>query len=265
MKGQGVSAVIAAKNEEKNIKRCLESVKWTDEVILVDSNSKDRTIEIAKSCRPDVKIYQFMKKNYLIEEKKNFGIKKATKSWVMILDADEEATKKLAQEIAGELRNPGFDAYTVRFKHYSFGRFLKGNFWKDMRITRLFRNGKAIYKKLEPHKLISVKGKVGNLNGYINHYVYANTREFIAKTERYTSQAAPFIARNMKGGLLSRPLKINLYSRFVEPVLFAGWVFSIKKMYKDHFIGAWISILMGYYLYLERKKANLLKKKGIGN
>lgn len=254
----GVSVVLAVKNEENNIKRCLESIKWADEIILVDSESSDRTIEIAKRYNP--KIHQFRKKSYLIEEKKNFGIKKATEDWVMIVDADEEITAELKDEIINKTKKTGYDAFNVCFQNYAFGRLLKGDLWKDSPVIRLFRKGKAIYKRTQPHELLMVGGKIGKLKGYINHYGYSGTKVFLKKIRRYASQTAPFIAKNNKGGLLHKSrLKINLYSCYIEPIFFSFWVFFIKKMYKDHLIGLWLSMLMGYYLYIERKKVREIK------
>lgn len=262
MKNATISAVVAVKNEEKNIKRCLESVRWVDEIILVDSNSSDSTFEIAKEYWPKVRVYQYKKKDYLIEEKKNFGIKKATKEWILIIDADEEVTPVLKKEIIKKINTTNFDAFNVYFQNYAFNRFLKGSYWKDMPIIRLFKRGKGIYKSIQPHSLLAVNGKIGYLEGYINHYTFRNTMEFLAKTDKYTSLSTPFIIKHNKGGILNRQkIRINFYSCYIEPLLFSSWVFFMKKMYKDYFIGLWISLLMGYYLYLERKKVKRLKNK----
>lgn len=258
---KGVSAVIAVKNEENNLKRCLESLRWVDEIILIDSNSGDNTLKIARKYRP--KIYQFRKKKYLIEEKKNFGIKKATKGWVLIVDADEEITPELKMEILKKVSGAKEDAFMVNFKTFALGRFLKGKLWNESKIIRLFRRGKAIYKDIRPHSLLSVKGSIGRLNGSINHYAYPDTRSFIKKTERYTAMSAPFIAKSMRGGILRKKIyKINFYSRFIEPLLFVFWIFIIKNEYKDLLVGLWISILMGYYLYLERRKVKEILDRG---
>lgn len=261
MKEENISALIAVKNEEKNIRRCLESVKWADEIIIVDSNSTDKTLDIARKYNPV--IYQFKKKGYLLREKLNFGINKAKKDWVMIVDADEEVTPELKMEILKKINNAKDNAFTVNFKTFAFGRFFNGELWSGSEIIRFFRRGKAIYKDIQPHSILSVKGSVGMLNGSINHYVYTDTKSFIKKTEKYTTMSAPFIAKNMKGGILQKKsYKINPYSRFIEPLLFVFWIFIIKKEYKDFLVGLWLSLLMGYYLYLERRKVKEILDRG---
>ncbi|HLC46919.1 MAG TPA: glycosyltransferase family 2 protein [Candidatus Nanoarchaeia archaeon] len=253
-----ITALVAVKNEEKNIRRCLKSVNWVNNLIIIDSGSTDNTLKIAKEFH--VRIYQFRKKNYLLREKLNFGIRKIKKGWILIVDADEEVTPKLKTEIIRAMKNIHLNAFNICFHNYCFGRFLKGFYWNDMPVTRLFRSGKATYEDIEPHRSISIDGKIGNLKGYINHYPYNNTKEFLNKAEKYTSLSAPLIIKNNGGGILNKPLgSLGIYSSYIEPVIFSVWIFLRKGMYKDYFLGLWLSLLMGYYLYIERKKVRMLK------
>lgn len=260
MRTPKISALVAVKNEEKNIKRCLDSLKWVDEILIVDSNSKDRTLELSMQYK--TRVYQFKKRSYLLREKLNFGIRKAGNEWILIIDADEEVTPDLKEEIIKEIKMIEYDGFSVGFNTFAFGRLLKGGLWEDSKVIRLFRKGKGVYKEMQPHSKISIKGVVGELKNKINHYVYPDTKSFLKKTDKYVGLAAPMIARDMRGGLLNKKeYRINIYTRFIEPILYVFWIFLIKKEYKDHFIGLWISMLMGYYLYLERKKVKILMKK----
>ena len=134
-----ITAVVLTKNEEKHIQKCLSNLKWVDEVIIVDDNSTDKTVEIA--AKDGVKIY----KRDLVGDfaaQRNFGLSKASNDWVLFIDADEQVTSKLADEIeALDLLNADTLAYSINRVDYLWGKQLKygdvKNVWLDRKSTRL--------------------------------------------------------------------------------------------------------------------------------
>ncbi|HCV42460.1 MAG TPA: hypothetical protein DGH68_03180, partial [Bacteroidetes bacterium] len=137
----GLSVITLALNEEHNISECLESVRWADEIIVVDSGSADRTVELAKNF--PAKVLQIPWRGY--GATKNDALKHATGAWILWLDADERVTPELALEIQQKLReNDGAIAgYDTARRAYFLGKWIKHCGWYPSRVTRLFRRTQA--------------------------------------------------------------------------------------------------------------------------
>jgi len=232
-----VSVVIITCNEEANIGRTLESVMplvrdGKGEIIIVDSGSTDRTVEIAQSF--GAKVFVEAWKGYAAQ--KNSAIEKATGDWILSLDADEEVDAGLAEEIGFLiLGNPrhlvsgGVPVYQkggvastvhgfwVRRKNHFLGRWIKhGGFWPDPKL-RLFRRGEASFEERAVHETVQVKGTIRRLTtGALVHHSYPTLCDYIDHMNRYSSLGAE-MARGRGFSFVNivvRPVATFVYNYF---------------------------------------------------
>ena len=135
-----VSVIVITYNEEKNIYDCLNSVKWADEIVVVDSKSTDKTVDIAKSFTD--KVYEKEWEGYA--ENKNFALSKTTSEWILWLDADERVTNDLAQEIIKTINTDSdIDGYELARKAFFLGRWIKHCGWYPGYVLRVFKRENA--------------------------------------------------------------------------------------------------------------------------
>ncbi len=163
-----LSVAIITHNEEDNIRDALESVKWADEIVVVDSFSTDRTQVI---CR------EYTDRVYSVEwtgfsEQKNRAVSMTRYPWVFVLDADERITETLRDEIIALLRkSPAVDGYFVPRKNYFGNRWIRhGGWWPDYTL-RLFRREKGLFEMREVHEAVKLNGNTGRLKNPIEHYI----------------------------------------------------------------------------------------------
>jgi glycosyltransferase involved in cell wall biosynthesis len=229
-----LSIIIITRNEQENIKDCLESVKWADEIILVDSASTDKTIEIAKEYTD--KIFITNPKGFC-EPDREFAVTKTSNDWIFYIDADERVSLPLKKEIQNLLSSSEnkLDAYFVSRKVFFLGKFIKGCGWYPGRTIRLFKKGKVYFAPV-----IFTDGKplgsYGYLKEHILHYSYKNLGEYFTKLNRYSSLLAD---KEFNSGL--RINKINFVFLFVIKPIF--WF--IKKYF---FLKGFIDGMSGFYI-----------------
>jgi len=183
---KNLSVVMATFNEEKNLERCLSSVKdFADEIVIVDGTSGDKTIEIAKKFGAKIKVTT-NKSNFHIN--KQMAIDLARGDWILQLDADEVVGSGLANEIKKIIRSsPEENGYWIPRKNHFLGRFLKkGGQYPDYTI-RLYRNGKGRLPQKDVHEQAVVEGKVGYLNDAILHYPYFGFGHYLSKWDNYNN------------------------------------------------------------------------------
>lgn len=241
-----ISVVIATFNEEKNIGRCLEAVKdWVEEIIIVDGESTDRTVAIAKKY--DAKVFVTTNKP-IFHINKQMGIDKAKGGWILQLDADEVVTPELATEIKRVINNRAIEqssngtvAYYIPRKNYFLGRWLKkGGQYPDY-IIRFFKHGKAYLPCVSVHEQMKVEGKTDYLKGHLLHYPFPTFGEYLVKLNRYTSLRA-------QEHLHSR-LSLNLSSAskylLVVPVKKFFTLYFLFKGFLDGFPGFVFSLFSG--------------------
>ena len=184
-------------NEEANLPRTLESVRWADEIILVDNGSTDRTLEIARGF--GAKVFTEPWKGYAAQ--RNSAHDKATGDWILTLGADEEVSPELAEELRAFLKSPpqsGPAGYEVPRKNIIFGRWLRhGGNWPDFGL-RFFRRGQGHIPERAVHETVHVDGPVGRLRGALIHHAYPTIASFTAHMERYSTLAAEQIVKDHK-------------------------------------------------------------------
>ncbi|VCU71207.1 SPBc2 prophage-derived glycosyltransferase SunS [Pigmentiphaga humi] len=182
-----LSVIVITRNEAHNIAACLESVRFADEVIVVDSGSTDGTVDIAGSfgarvtAAPDWPGFG---------PQKNRALALATGDWVLSLDADERVTPELAAAIAQVLRDPRHDAYDMPRLSSFCGRFIRHSGWWPDRVLRLFRRGTARFSDDQVHEKVLPDGSVGQLAPHLLHYTYPDLDTAIAKMNRYSADSA---------------------------------------------------------------------------
>ena len=179
-----VSVVIHAYNEEKTIRRCLESVDWADEIIFVDTYSTDRTPEIAQEYTERVLKHKYRNS----AETKNWAMGSATCPWVFFLDADEVVDDQLRGEIQSALRSDDETAgYLIEQELYFWGIPLKSTNWNPNWGVRLFKRDSNRWEDKEVHSKPIIHGSVKKLRGKINHYSYPNLASLVTKLNRFTT------------------------------------------------------------------------------
>jgi glycosyltransferase involved in cell wall biosynthesis len=182
-----LSVVILTKNSQKYLEKVLKSVEFADEIIIYDSGSSDKTLEIAKKFK-NTKI--FVDENWEgFGRQKQKAVNKASNKWVFVLDSDEVFTNELKNEVLETLKKPSFDAYKVARLNNFFGKWIRhSGLFPDYSI-RLFNKEKCKFNDREVHESVECDN-VGELKNYFLHYAYENIEEFIDKQNRYSSIGA---------------------------------------------------------------------------
>jgi len=186
-----LSVVVIARNEERNLGRCLDSVAWAEERIVVDGESTDRTREVAEGRGARVIVQPWL--GY--RDQKNVAVDAATMDWILSLDADEWLPQETAEEVRDALENPGADVYGFARKTAVSGAFLRHTYGQDFQ-ARLFRRGRARFGGGEVHERLEVApgGKQRRFQGPILHRTYRSFAEYAARMNRYSDLGARAMA-----------------------------------------------------------------------
>lgn len=226
-----LSVVIIALNEGKNIRGCLESAKWADEIVVVDSGSSDDTMNIAKEFTDKT----VSKKWEGYSTQKQFALDMANCDWVFSLDADERISEELRVEIENILRNgSNFDGYKISRKNHLLGRWIKSCFWYPDQQLRLFKKGKAKVTEVKVHEGFQIQGEAGILKGDIIHLSYQNLFDTFNKINRYSTLAAE--ERVGKRQVKARDFIFHPVAAFLTD-------FISRKGYKDGIFGLMVALI----------------------
>ena len=207
-----LSVAMIAMNEEANLPRTLGSVKWADEIIVVDSGSKDRTIEIAQFFGARTSYHAFGGHG----EQKNVALDLCTMDWILLLDADEVLTPALQDEIRQTLEGePRFGAYWIPRLNLIMGRWMRhGGFYPDHKL-RLFKRGSArLSEGVGPHSTPQFEGSRGKLKHDMLHYAYPDMVAYLEHMNRYSSEIAALLAAK---GRTSRSLPAFVWNAVLNP------------------------------------------------
>jgi len=235
--------VIVTHNEERNIEDALRSAADFDEIIVVDSFSTDRTVEICK--RYTDKVYQNEWLGYATQKQR--AVDYAVSPWVFILDADERITAELREEIAETIERTDQDGFSVPRKNFFLGRWIRHSGWWPDKTLRLFRKDKGSLEDREVHEKVVVHGSVKNLKGCLEHYTYRTISDCIRKMEIYSTLAAREIRK--KAG---RP---GLASLLFNPGVTFIKMYILRLGFLDGMHGMLLAVLYGYYTFLKYAKA----------
>ncbi len=244
-----LSAAIIAFNEEKKIRQCLESVKWMDEIIVVDSFSTDKTVEICRLYTD--KVFQREWPGHV--KQKQFALKQATGDWILSLDADERLSPKAIANIKEALAgSPSVDGFSFPRVSFYLGRWIRHGGWYPDRKLRLVRKGCAWWGGDDPHDKLMTNGEVQNLQGEILHYVYNDISHQLNTVDSFSRVSAQEWHKQGKRFnlllLLCRPL-----IRFLEMYIWKGGIL-------DGMPGFIIAVISSYYVFLKYAKLWELQK-----
>jgi len=238
-----ISVYMITYNNERTVKRALESVRWADEIVIVDSYSTDRTVEISRGFTD--KVFQRPWPGH--RDQYQYAADLTTHPWVMFVDADEEVSPELAQEVrrrVGE-RDELCDGYVVYRKTYYLGRWIRyGGWYPDCEI-RLYRKGKGRWEG-GLHARVAVDGKVGTLANEYLHYTYRDISDQLQTIDRYSRIAAEDMMRSGKRFSLFK-LLFHPPFRFIKEYL---W----KQGFRDGLPGLIIAVSTLFYVFIKYAK-----------
>src|SRR5438093_3934968 len=248
-----IASITITKNEESNIRACLESLKWVDEIVVVDACSTDRTVELAQRFTDKI----FVRPWPGYGPQKNFGIEQAAADWVLIVDADERVTPELQIEIRKLIalpRNDEISAYRVPRRNYYYGRWVRwGGAYPDYQI-RLFRKGYARYNDVQIHENLVVKGSVGTLVGHLDHFTERQIEDHFRKFGTYTTLAAQEKLKQVK--------RVGWSDLLIQPLVITFKTYFIKQGLRDGVHGLILSVFAGMFTFVKYSKAwDLLRRK----
>jgi glycosyltransferase involved in cell wall biosynthesis len=238
-----LSVAIITLNEEANLGRTLASVAWADEIVVVDSGSTDRTTEIAASC--GARVIQRPWPGFA--EQKNFAIAQCSGTWILTLDADEELSPELQEQMRTLLLSgPPFDAFYLKRRNLFLDRWMKhGGFYPDPKL-RLFRRNAANFTltpKFENrpvHEIVTFDGAAGTMDFDLIHHAYPTLSTYIEHMDRYSSLGADLL---IERGQVSSSLLAFVFRIMVSP----AWTFFWNYLFRGGFLDGREGLMLHLY------------------
>jgi glycosyltransferase involved in cell wall biosynthesis len=239
-----ISATIITYNEERNIARAIESLRCSDEIVVVDSGSSDRTVEIAEKL--GARVVESAWRGYAGQ--KNHASEQATHDWILSIDADESLSEALEGEIWQLKKNgPEFDGYTMPRLAQYLGKWILHSGWYPDRKIRLFDRRKARWVGDFVHESVALDGPVGHLEANLLHFTCDSLSEHLKTMDRYTTLAAE--------QLVSRGRKVGLSQLLLDPPWTFFRTFLLQRGFLDGVEGISIAYMAALYQFLKFAKA----------
>lgn len=238
-----LSVVINTLNEEHNIRDCLETIKWADEIVIVDMYSDDNTVAIAKEYTDKI---CFHERVGYVEPARNFALQQASHNWVLILDADERVTMNLRREIVELVEKDSiYAAFSIYFHEHIFGKKILYGSWQYEKNIRLVKKDKCTWP-IQIHISPVINGEIGELIGVLEHNSHLTISHFISKLNTYTSiEAREWFDKGVRKSL------INCFyygvGKFLKELIY-------YRGYKDGQHGLVVAALFGIYYFVARVK-----------
>lgn len=245
-----LSAIVITYNEESNINDCLESLKWADEIIAVDSNSTDKTVEIAKQFTDNI----INSDNNSYSHKRNLAFESAVSEWILWIDADERVTGSLKEEIQNIIIRPEFEAYKINRKSFFINKFIKHCGWYPDYGLRLFKKSTGIkFNELRVHEKIVFTGKTGKLKSPLLHYTDLTFEHYVSKMNSYTT--------NSSLDLFDSGKKASLSDIIFRPFFTFIKMYFLKLGVLDGFTGLVLCTLSCVHVFVKYSKLYFLTQK----
>ena len=239
-----LSVVVITKDEAECVRACLESVAWADEVVVVDAESTDKTAQIAREFTDHVYVRPWPG----FAAQKNFGLEQATGDWTLSVDADEEVSRELREEIEAVLAASGAACagYRIPRRNLFWGRLIRhGGLYPDWQL-RLFRRGRGRFVDRAVHESVEVEGEVGRLRAALVHRSYRDVADFLARADRYSTLAAEEWLRSGRPARLS-DLVLRPAGRFLS-------MYAVRAGFLDGWRGFLLAALYAYYVFIRSAK-----------
>lgn len=238
-----VTAAIITCNEEDNIGDCLDSLSWVDEVVIVDSGSVDRTVEICRERGSRV----FYKTWTGFTDQKNFAREKSSGDWVLYLDADERVTPALRDNILSRLASTeNIFGYWMNRRNYYLGRPITHAGWFPDWKLRLAQKGYGVWIGGPVHEFLGVEGPTTRLEGLLEHYTCRSFSDHLKKITLYSLLAAEKESSRGKGATLAGLL--------LRPPFKFFWMYFFRLGFLDGWRGLMLAILSSYDMFLRHAK-----------
>jgi glycosyltransferase involved in cell wall biosynthesis len=238
-----VTVTVICYNEAANIAAALESARWADEIIVVDSESTDETTEIARRYTDNVIVRPWP--GYAAQ--KNFAADQASHDWILSLDADERIVPALAEEIRALLNaGAGADGYRIPRVTFHLGRWIRSTDWYPDSQLRLYNRRHARWTGRYVHESVRTDGRVGQLRGELQHYAYRDVAHHVQTMDRYTTLAAR--------QLFEEGRRAGWIDILVTPRLTFFRNYVLRGGFRDGMPGLIISAMNAYYVGLKFAK-----------
>jgi glycosyltransferase involved in cell wall biosynthesis len=246
-----ISAVVLTKNEEKNIENCLDSLSWCDEIVLIDDNSTDKTVDIAK--KKGAKVFD-RSMNHNFSTQRNFGLQKAKGDWVLFVDADERVSSALWYEIM-QRTNESFNdvsGFYIKRVDTMWGKVLAYGETGNIKLLRLAKKDAGKWEG-RVHETWKIEGNKATLKNVLDHFPHATVESFLREINYYTDLRSE--------ELYEKKVKSNWFTIIVYP--FSKFVLNyiIKRGFLDGLAGLVFALLMSLHSFLVRSKLWLLWQK----
>ena len=215
-----LSVIIITKNEGLNIRACLESVSWADEIIVVDSGSQDDTVAICREFTPHVYIHDWPG----FGAQKNRALNYASKNWVLSLDADERISPELKKEIQAVLQEKREDAYEIPRLSSFCGRYIHHSGWRPDYVTRLFKRSAGKFSDDLVHERVIINGTTGKLRQSILHESFRNTEQLLDKINHYSTASALMLHQKGRTATLKKAVTHAVWAFLRTYILRAGFL-----------------------------------------
>lgn len=241
-----LSVIVITHNEEENIADFLESVKWADEVVVVDQSSTDATMEIA--CKFTDKVFVTAKQDTANVDRM-FAIEKASYDWILLLDADERVPKGLEDEIKKILQTPSYSAYYLGRRNFFLGRWIRHGGWYPAYAIKLFKKGYAYFPPKVHHDGYA-RCKAGYIKQRSLHYTYRSLTQYFSKFNRFTRRLAK---EKLEQGTRVTNKSFALYFLF-KPCLYFLRKYFLWGGFRDGFPGLFISFSSALVIFVSYAK-----------
>ena len=238
-----LSVTVITWNEEERLRPCLESVGWADEIVVVDAESTDKTVQVAREFTDRIWVRPWP--GFAVQ--KNFALEQAAGEWVLSLDADEQVTPELRREILAVLDSGvALEGYAIPRKNIFWGAWIRhGRLYPDYQL-RLFKRGSGRFVERAVHESVEIRGTVGRLQSPLLHQSYRSLEEFLGRSNRYSTLAAEeWIRQGRRVGLAD--LVLRPLGRFLSMYLLHGG-------FLDGWRGFLLAGLYAHYVFLRTAK-----------
>lgn len=241
-----LSVAIITHNEEPNIRRTLESVKWADEIVVVDSGSTDGTLDICREYTRHV-----LHQDWLgFSRQKNFAIDQTTGDWVLSLDADEPIEPALADEIRAIISAAdALDGYRIPRKTFFLGERIRYGGWYPDYNLRLFKKGAARFEERAVHEAIKLAAPAGCTKNAILHYAYPDLASYMSTIDRYSTLGADVLVEKGIGRF-----KTSGFNLLFRPVLTFLYRYVFRLGFLDGKNGLVLNLFHAYYVFAKYAK-----------
>ncbi|MBN1878987.1 glycosyltransferase family 2 protein [bacterium] len=238
---KAITGVVITYNEEHSIRDCLKSLSFVDEIVIIDSNSSDRTRDIAREFTD--KVFSVDWKGYA--PAKNYGIRKATNDWILSLDADERITDDLRNAILDVVPDR-CTAYRISRRTWYLDRWIKGGGWYPDKNIRLFNRQYGQFRNVPVHESVETDGPIGDIEGDILHYSYKDISDHVLRINKYSDLVS--------NKWLAEDRIVNIGNMVFRPV----WEFIRKWLFRGGFrdgqAGVILAGMHAFYTFLKYAK-----------